>query len=872
MNIDEIRQSYLSFFEEKKHTVIPSSSLVPYSDPTLLFTSAGMVQIKPYFLGLETPPNNRLASCQKCFRTTDIESVGDTKHLTFFEMLGNFSIGDYFKNEAIAWAWEYVTCRLKLNPEKIWITVYTDDDEALDIWHRNIGVPLERIMRFGEKDNFWGPAGSSGPCGPCSELHYDFGDEYGCGKKDCNPGCGCGRFVEIWNLVFTQFNQDESGVRTPLPRPNIDTGMGLERIAAVVQGKSTVYDTDVFAPLLQKLAVLAGQKYGLNAEADNAMRVIVEHSRSVSFLLADGVMPANDGRGYVLRRLIRRAALFGKKLGFEKLFLKETCSNSIEQMQKAYPELAQRRDVILKVVDLEESRFHETLNTGLSLLDGLIFSASGRTGKIVPGDDVFKLYDTYGFPVELTQEMAARAGLTVDMEGFRKAMDRQKERARSSHKFDIAKGGGKMETRPGISGTRFVGYDRLKSPAGISDILVEGRSVDEASAGQEAGIILESTPFYGEMGGQVGDTGVIKNSGGKFMVTNTIHLADWVIHQGKIESGHLKVGEEVDAEVDAARRGDIAANHSATHLLQKALRQVLGQHVQQRGSMVGPDGFRFDFSHLAAMTPAEIQQVQRLVNENIRQNLPVNTEQMGYKQAVAEGAMALFDEKYGDTVRVVKIGSPVISAELCGGTHASATGRIGFFQIVSESSIGSGLRRIEAVTGKGAETFIEQKFSTLEKVAQALGTSPSGAQEKIAALLNDLDAERKKLAALQKEIGRKSAGDLMDRVEEVKGVRLLTAGLVDIKIDSLREMADVLREKMVSGIIVLGSVFEDKPSFIAMVTPDLVQKGYHAGEIVKKVAQVTGGGGGGKPGMAQAGGKDISKMEEALGLVKTLIK
>jgi alanyl-tRNA synthetase len=872
VNIDEIRQSYLSFFEEKQHKVIPSSSLVPLSDPTLLFTSAGMVQIKPYFLGLETPPNPRLTSCQKCFRTTDIESVGDTKHLTFFEMLGNFSVGDYFKNEAIAWAWEYVTVRLKLPPEKLWITVYTDDDEAQDIWHRKIGVPLERIMRFGEKDNFWGPAGSSGPCGPCSELHYDFGDKYGCGKKDCNPGCGCGRFVEIWNLVFAQFNQDESGVRTPLPKPNIDTGMGLERIAAVVQGKTTVYDTDVFASVLQKLAGIAGKKYGVESDADNAMRVIVEHSRSISFLVADGVMPANDGRGYVLRRLIRRAALFGKRLGLEKLFLKETCADSIDQMQKAYPELARRREAVLKVAELEESRFHETLNTGLTLLDGLIASSSGGGRKVIPGEDVFKLYDTYGFPVELTQEMAVRAGLAVDMNGFQKEMDKQKERARSSHKFDIAKGSGKMEIRPGIPGSRFAGYQQLKAAARINDILVNGRSTDEASAGQEAIIILDSTPFYGEMGGQVGDTGSINSSSGKFKVTNTVHLAEWTLHQGKIESGHFAVGEEVEAEVDVTRRGDIAANHTATHLLQNALRQVLGQHVQQRGSMVGPDEFRFDFSHLTAMTPSEIQKVQHIVNENIRKNLVVNTELMGYKQAVAEGAMALFDEKYGDTVRVVKIGVPSVSAELCGGTHASATGQIGFFQVMSESSIGSGLRRIEAVTGKGAEIFVEQKINILEKIAQALETSPAGAQEKLSALLNDLDVERKKMAALQKEIGRKSAGDLMDKVEEVKGIKLLTAGLAEVKLESLREMADIIREKMGSGIIVLGSVFENKPSFIAMVTPDLVQKGYHAGEIVKKVAQVTGGGGGGKPGMAQAGGKDASKMEEALSLVKTLIK
>ncbi|MBN1189771.1 MAG: alanine--tRNA ligase [Dehalococcoidales bacterium] len=872
MNIDEIRQSFLAFFEEKKHTVIPSSSLVPYSDPTLLFTSAGMVQIKPYFLGTETPPNNRLASCQKCFRTTDIESVGDTKHLTFFEMLGNFSVGDYFKNEAIAWAWEYITRRLKLSPDRLWITVYTDDDEALEIWHRTIGVPLERIMRFGEKDNFWGPAGSSGPCGPCSELHYDFGEQYGCGRKDCNPGCDCGRFVEIWNLVFTQYNQDEAGLRTPLPRPNIDTGMGLERIAAVIQGKSTVYDTDVFAPLLQKLALFTGRKYGVDPEADNAMRVIVEHSRAIAFLLADGVMPANDGRGYVLRRLIRRAALFGKKLGLENLFLKETCADSIDRMKKVYPELEHRRDVILKVADLEESRFHETLNTGLTLLDGLISSDSSRVRNTVPGEDVFRLYDTYGFPVELTREMAARAGLAVDMEGFNKEMEKQKERARSSHKFDIARGNGKMEIRPGIAGSLFVGYDRLKFSSRINEILVEGKSVDEVPEGLEAGIILESTPFYGEMGGQVGDTGIISNSGGRFAVTNTIHMADWVIHQGRIESGRFAVGEEVEAEVDLSRRMDIAANHTATHLLQYALREVLGPHVQQRGSMVGPSEFRFDFSHLTAMTPGEIRRVQSIVNDKIRQNLAVKAEQMAYKQAVSGGATALFDEKYGDIVRVVKIGSPAVSAELCGGTHVSATGQIGFFQVVNESSIGSGLRRIEAMTGRGAENLVEQKLDVLERIARALGTSPDGAKDKVEMLLNDLEAERKKIAGLQKEVSRKNAGDLLDRIEEVNGIKLLAAGLTDVKLDSLREMADVLREKMGSGVIVLASVCDDKPSFIAMVTPDLVQKGYHAGEIVKKVAQVTGGGGGGKPGMAQAGGKDSTRVEEALHLARTLIK
>jgi alanyl-tRNA synthetase len=872
VNTNEIRQSYLSFFEEKKHKIIPSSSLVPYSDPTLLFTSAGMVQIKPYFLGLETPPNPRLTSCQKCFRTTDIESVGDTKHLTFFEMLGNFSIGDYFKNEAIAWAWEFVTGRLKLDPEKLWITVFTNDDEALEIWHKKIGVPLERILRFGEKDNFWGPAGSSGPCGPCSELHYDFGEKYGCGKKDCDPGCGCGRFVEIWNLVFTQYNQDEAGARTPLPRPNIDTGMGLERISAVVQGKSTVYETDVFAPLLQGVAEIAGKKYGLEAEADNAMRVIVEHSRSIAFLVADGVMPANDGRGYVLRRLIRRAALFGKQLGIEKLFLKETCAASIEQMKQVYPELSQRRETVLKVAELEEERFHETLNTGLNLLNNLIAGASSQVRRTISGEDVFKLYDTYGFPVELTREMASRAGLATDLDGFQKEMEKQKERARSSHKFDIAKGSGKIEIRANAAKTSFVGYQQLICNTRIVDILADNRSVDSVQAGQDAGIILESTPFYGEMGGQVGDSGTINNVDGRFRVANTLHAGDYVIHQGKIEAGHFKVGEEVEAGVDAARRKDISANHSATHLLQYALRQVLGQHVQQRGSAVGPDEFRFDFSHLTAMTADEIRQVQHIVNAKVRENLTVRADQMGYKQAVAEGATALFDEKYGDTVRVIKIGEPVVSAELCGGTHISATGQIGLFQVVSESSIGSGLRRIQAVTGRGAESFVEQTNLDLEKIAQAVGSATSAVYDKVTGLLSELESERKKLAALEKELGRKNAGDLLSKVELVKGVKLLCASVENARVDALREMSDVIKEQMGSGIIVLGSVCDDKPSFIAVVTPDLVQKGYHAGEIVKKVAQVTGGGGGGKPGMATAGGKDKTRVGEALQLVKTLIK
>ena len=876
MDSKEIRSAFLNFFEEKGHTVLPSSPLVPYSDPTLLFTSAGMVQIKPYFLGLETPPNPRLASCQKCFRTTDIESVGDTKHLTCFEMLGNFSVGDYFKKEAIAWAWEFITERLQIPRERLWITVYQDDDEAAAIWHREVGIPADRILRFGDKDNFWGPAGSSGPCGPCSEIHYDFGEKYGCGKPDCGVACGCGRFVELWNLVFTQFNQAEDKTRTPLPKPNIDTGMGLERLTTIMQGKTTVYETDIFASLLAGIAGIAGKRYGQDEDADNAMRVIVEHSRAIAFLIADGVMPANDGRGYVLRRLIRRAALFGKRLGLEQLFLRDTCAASIEHMKSVYPELEQGRETVLKVVELEESRFHETLNTGLAMLDSLIMSASSQVRNKIPGDQIFKLYDTFGFPVELTREIAARAGLDVDLDGFEKEMERQRERARASHKFDVAKGGlkdlGLRRSLTAQKHTEFVGYHHLKYRTRVLDILVDNQPVNAAAEGQEASIILEATPFYGEMGGQVGDTGSIGNELGKFIVSNTVHLAEFIVHQGRMEAGRLSAGDEVEAAVDESRRRDIASNHTATHLLQYALRRVLGPHVQQRGSLVGPFDFRFDFSHLTAMTPEEILEVQRIVNEKIRENLIVNAEQMPYKQAVADGATALFDEKYGDIVRVIKIGSPVVSAELCGGTHVSATGYLGFFQIVGESSVGSGLRRIEAVTGRGAETLAEHNYLNLERIASTLGTSPSGAYDKLTALLNELDEERKKRLALEKQLSQKSAGEIMDMVEEINGIKVLAASVPPVRVDSLREMSDVLRDKLGSGIIVLGTVYEDRPSFVAVVTPDLVQKGFNAGEIVKKAAQVTGGGGGGKAGMAQAGGKDASKLEEALRTAKNVVR
>lgn len=869
MNSDEIRSAYLKFFEEKGHKVIPSSSLIPKDNPTLLLTTAGMVQIEPYFKGLEEPPSRRLASCQKCFRTTDIEEVGDDRHNTFFEMLGNFSVGDYFKKEAIAWAWEFFIERMKIDPQKLWATIYLDDDEAFNYWRAYL--PAEKIVRCGAKDNFWGPAGSSGPCGPCSEIHFDFGVDKGCGSPDCKPNCECSRFKEIWNLVFTQFNQDEKGNRTPLPRPNIDTGMGLERITMIMAGKSNIYETDIFKPLLDKASELAGKKYGVNPSDDTALRVMAEHGRSLAFLIADGVLPDNEGRGYVLRRLLRRGALFGKRLGLDKPFLSQIARVAIKKFSHVYPELKQRQDFIVKVIDLEEARFEETLNTGLQIIDEVLAKPSVKKSKQVSGEDAFKLYDTYGFPVELTREIVAKSGLTVDMAGFDKEMEKQRERARASHKFDhVSATHGKAKLD--VKDTDFVGYQCLRQKSKVLKFIVDNKAVDSIAAEQNADMILDVTPFYGEMGGQLGDTGEIIGRDSKFVVTDTMRLPpDIIVHRGKVVNGAFKVGDEVTAVVNEERRRDIARNHTATHLLQAALRQVLGEHIQQRGSMVAPERLRFDFSHLAAMTQDEIKSVEHIVNEKIRQDLEVTAEQMEYKKAVAGGATALFDEKYGDVVRVLRVGTPAVSQELCGGTHVNRTGEIGYFHIVSEGSIGAGLRRIEAVTGREAEKFIEQRFTNLDDIARMLDTTPEKAKEKLAAIMEELETQKRNTLAMQKEMAKNEAQSLLARAEEIKGIKVIASMIDSDNQQVLREMADFLRDKLGSGIVVLGAVSGDRPVFIATVTPDLVAKGYHAGNIVREVSKVAGGGGGGKPNFAQAGGKDKSKINEALKLVKSLI-
>jgi alanyl-tRNA synthetase len=884
----------LAFFEEKQHHIIPSSSLVPQGDPTLLLTTAGMVQIKPYFLGLAVPPNPRLASCQKCFRTTDINSVGDAKHLTFFEMLGNFSVGDYFKKEAIAWAWEFITERLKLKPERLWVSIYLDDDESFEYW-RKIGFPEDKIVRLGEADNFWGPAGDSGPCGPCSEIHYDFGTEAGCGKPECGPGCDCGRFSEIWNLVFTQYNQDRDGKRTPLPKPNIDTGMGLERTAAMMQAVSSVYDTDLFIPLRNRISDLTGVKYGKSQSDDQAVRIVTEHGRGITFLIADGVLPSNEGRGYVLRRVLRRACFFGRKLGAEEPFLSRIAETVVAGMGDVYPELVKNQSLIQEVVKIEEEKFTSTLDAGINLVDKAVAEALRQGRNVITGEEAFRFRDTYGFPLELTVEIARDKGLQVDVEGFEAEMEKQRERARAVQKslrlrwktravqkFSNDKGVGRDEAtviyKP--EPTSFVGYDKLKVSSKMSYILEQesGRSIKSASKGQKIAVVLDKTPFYGEMGGQVGDTGKITAGSSQIDVTDTIwspygNLAEGaIVHIGQVVKGTVSVGDSVEASVDLARRFDIARNHTATHLLQAALRQVLGSQVHQRGSLVNPDGFRFDFSHLTAISGKQLDEIQHIVNERVRENLTVRSKVVTYKQAIQEGAIALFEEKYGETVRVLEIGDPPMSAELCGGTHVKSTGEIGLFIITGESSIGTGLRRIEAITGRKVEEFVRDSLSTVAAVAGELRSSHSEITEKVKAIVSELAAERKRSASLERELSRYTVESLLGKAEKVNGVTVLSAEVPSTSFEILREMGDLLKDRLKSAVIVLGTVYDGKPGFVSMVTPDLVNRGLHAGDIVKQVAGVTGGGGGGKANMAQAGGKDKSKLGEALELVKRLVQ
>jgi alanyl-tRNA synthetase len=874
VNSNEIREAFLHFFEEKGHRRIPSSSLVPESDPTLLLTTAGMVQFKRYFTGEALPLHPRLASCQKCFRTTDIDSVGDSKHLTFFEMLGNFSVGDYFKREAIEWAWEFVTQRLGLPQERLWVTIFLDDDEAFDYW-REVGVPEERILRFGEEDNFWGPAGETGPCGPCSELHYDLGEGIGCGRSDCGPNCECGRFIEIWNLVFTQYDQQRDGKRLPLPKPNIDTGMGLERTAVAMQGKTTVYDTDLFAPLIEHVANLAGKSYGEDEATDRAMRIVAEHARAATFLACDGVTPSNEGRGYVLRRVVRRAALFGGKLGLEERFLEDIAEEVIKKMEHVYPELTRYYAHILTVIDEEEERFHDTLGFALNLFDVLLRGYESEGEKTISGKDAFYFSDTLGLPREVQAEVAEEGGFEVDWEGFEEELDKQRERARAAHKSKL----GEIAKAPAYTGgglpfIEFVGEDchKLKHRSVVLQLAIKGDWKTRLFEGDEGEVVLEETPFYGEMGGQVGDTGEIRGPKGRFFVEDTIRpWPELTIHWGKVIEGYISLKDTVTAEVGKARRLDIARNHTATHLLQAALREVLGDHVRQSGSLVAPDRLRFDFTHPKALTKKELSQIQHLVNEKIRHNLPVKDRTTSRSEAIAQGALAFFEEKYEEDVRVLEIGKPPISIELCGGTHVRTTGEIGFFLIVGKSSIGAGMRRIEAVTGRDAEEFIEGQRAIIEEAAEELKAAPSEIISQISTLHAEIDAERKKASALERELLKNRVDSLLNKAESVNGIPVLVAKVSASNLEALRQMGDLIKQRLSSILVVLGAVYNDQANFVAMLTPDLVKRGLRADQIVKQVAEVTGGSGGGRAELGQAGGKDKDRLDEALELVRDLV-
>ncbi len=970
MTGDEIRSSYIQFFESKGHLYMPSASLIPAGDPTLLFTSAGMVPFKPFFMGEQTPPNRRLTSSQKSFRTTDIDEVGDHKHLTFFEMLGNFSIGDYFKNDAIAFAWELVTTQFKLPPENLYVTIYLDDDEAFGIWRDEIGVPVERIYRYGDSDNWWGPAGTEGPTGPCSEIHYDGGAAKGCGlmvppdeltaqfqreresgvsqnPPGCHPNCDCERFVELWNLVFMQYYQDPQRNRTPLPAPSVDTGMGLERAAAVLQDKPNVYETDIFWPIVEKTVELSGKPYGVDRETDYALRVVAEHARAASFLIGDGVVPGNEGRGYVLRRVIRRAIRYGRRLGLNGLFLTEVAAVALERFRHVYRELEENHSFILRVIGLEEERFGQTFERGNDILRGMVAyreqvanandamprlggkvsypsyvagsnesenmgamlaenfladitgrgvaasdlaarsDATADTGepgakveawlKAITGHEAFILYDTYGFPPELTAEIAREHGLEVDMGGFEQEMERQREQSRAAQGFT---GGMEILTayeNLGVGPSQFVGYRQLEQETLVLGLLVDNVAAGHAVAGQQVEVVLENTPFYAESGGQVGDQGIITGHNGVMRVEDTQSpVAGLVVHRGVVERGDISLGEAVTARVDINRRLDAARNHSGTHLLHAALRSVLGAHVRQAGSLVSTERLRFDFSHVSALSLEEQLSIQNLANGKIRENLAVSTDESTYAEAVRAGALAFFGDKYGDTVRVVRMedvthGSEPFSVEVCGGTHVGATGQVGTLFVLGESSIGGGMRRIEAVTGRAAEQLFIDQATRLESLARMLQTPVGDLESRLDSYIQDTEELRRRLASLERNSLRAEAEALLSQVQDIDGVKLVAGRTSANSAEAMREMGDFLKAKLSSVTVALGAIVNGNPLLVTMVTPDLVEKGLHAGNIARDAARVMGGGGGGQPEMAQAGGRQADKLDDALRRVAELI-
>ena len=940
MDGDSIRNSYRQFFEERGHLPMPSSSLIPAGDPTLLFTSAGMVPFKPFFMGEQTPPRRRLTSCQKSFRTTDIDEVGDHKHLTFFEMLGNFSIGDYFKKDAVAFAWELCTGLFGLDPERLYVTIHLDDDDAYDLWRNDIGVPPERIYRYGNSDNWWGPAGLEGPTGPCSELHYDGGAEKGLGQHPqtdsltppdeltallrieagggpatnpggCHPNCDCERFVELWNLVFMQFYQDPQGGRTPLPAPSVDTGMGLERAAAILQNKPNVYETDLFRPIVDAVCSLAGVQYGVDTEPDYAIRVVSEHARAAAFLISDGVIPSNSERGYVLRRIIRRAIRYGRQLGLEQAFMTDVTAAVMDRFSAAYPALAENRDFIQRVIAIEEERFALTFERGLNILAALIQGSHtievsspipvshpieisdpiavtnpiqisnpivGDPPVQISGQDVFTLYDTFGFPPELTAEIAHREyGLTVDMDGFNAEMDAKRIRDRAGHQVT-----GSMEIvtayeNLGAGSTPFTGYDLTSIESRIVGILHDGEAVGHASRGQQVEIVLAETCFYAEGGGQVGDHGVITGPNGRLRVEDTQSpVAGLIVHRGVVADGDLTLGDPVTAAVDLDRHLDSSRNHSGTHLLHASLRSVLGSHVRQAGSLCAPGRLRFDFNHVGPLTPDEQLSVQNLANRRIRDNLAITSHETTYSDAVRDGALAFFGDRYGDVVRVVRMAGheepEPFSFEVCGGTHVHATGQVGTLVVLGESSIGGGMRRIEAMTGRAAEELFVQQAATLQAISQKLQAPVHELEARLDAYMADTDTLRRRLADAERSGLRSEAETLLGHVRDVDGVNLVASTTSAHNVEAMREMGDYLKQKLDSVFVALGAVIDGSPVIVTMITPDLVDRGLHAGNIARDAAKIMGGGGGGRPDAAQAGGRQPDRLGAALDAVSNLIR
>ena len=870
--VNELRQMFLDFFESKGHLVMNSFSLVPQNDNSLLLINAGMAPLKPYFTGAEIPPRTRVATCQKCIRTGDIENVGKTaRHGTFFEMLGNFSFGDYFKHEAIAWSWEFLTKVVGLDENRLYPSVYEEDDEAFDIWNKEIGVPADRIFRFGKEDNFW--EHGAGPCGPCSEIYYDRGEKYGCGKPGCTVGCDCDRYMEVWNNVFTQFENDGEGHYETLKQKNIDTGMGLERLAVVVQDVDSIFDVDTLCALRNKVCEVAGKTYGVNHEDDVSIRLITDHMRSATFLISDGVMPTNEGRGYVLRRLIRRAARHGRLLGIEGPFLEKLSETVIEGSKDGYPELEEKKTFILNVLHNEESQFNKTIDQGLKILADLEAEMKEAGKSVLGGSDAFRLYDTYGFPIDLTKEILEEKGYTIDEDGFKEEMEVQRKRARESRAVSNYMGADATvydEIDRNIT-TEFDGYDKLEAVSKVTVLTTETEIVDSLMEGQKGTIFVEKTPFYATMGGQEGDTGVITTANGVFRVEDTIKLRGGKYgHVGVMESGMISGGEEVTLKVDEQERKDTCKNHSATHLLQKALKTVLGAHVEQKGSLVNPTRLRFDFAHFQAMTPEEIAETEALVNKEIQAALPVTTQIMGIEEAKKTGAMALFGEKYGDEVRVVSMGD--FSVELCGGTHVANTANITLFKIVSEAGVAAGVRRIEALTGNNVIEYYRQMEENLHTIAKTLKTSPAEITEKITHLQKEVKELQSENESLKSKMAQDSLGNVMDQVVEVKGVKVLASAVDGVDMNGLRDLGDQLKEKLGEGVVVLASAKDGKVSLLAMATQGAMDKGAHAGNLIKAAAAIVGGGGGGRPNMAQAGGKNPDKIPEAIAKVAELVE